>query len=96
MIHNVGKQAPDQLSTKIRPKKQYKTNRKDLDGGSLGTVITGVNLRQKFAEILFPQTKKTFKRYWSGDIAKGAFNTRDGFFSRSLLDMEKGWCALQK
>ena len=35
MIHNVGNQALDQLSTKIRPKKKYKTNRKDLDGGSL-------------------------------------------------------------
>ena len=32
MIQNVGSQALDQLSTKIRPKKRYKTNRKDLDG----------------------------------------------------------------
>ena len=35
MIQNVGSQALDQLSTKIRPKKKYKTNRKDLDGGGL-------------------------------------------------------------
>ena len=35
VIHNVGSQALDQLSTKIRPKKNYKTNRKDLDGGDL-------------------------------------------------------------
>ena len=35
MIENVGSQALDQLSTKIRPKKNYKTNRKDLDGGAL-------------------------------------------------------------
>ena len=35
MIHNVGSQAFDQLSTKIRPNKNYKTNRKDLDGGAL-------------------------------------------------------------
>ena len=35
VIHNVGSQALDQLSTKIRPKKIYKTNRKDLDGGAL-------------------------------------------------------------
>ena len=35
MIQNVGSQAFNQLSTKIRPKKKYKTNRKDLDGGSL-------------------------------------------------------------
>ena len=26
---------PGQLSTKIRPKKNYKTNRKDLDGGAI-------------------------------------------------------------
>ena len=35
MIQNVGSQALDQLSTKIRPKKNYKTNRKDLDGGAI-------------------------------------------------------------
>ena len=35
VIHNVGSQALNQLSTKIRPKKNYKTNRKDLDGGAL-------------------------------------------------------------
>ena len=35
MIQNVGFQALDQLSTKIRPKKNYKTDGKDLDGGAL-------------------------------------------------------------
>ena len=35
MIQNVGSQALNQLSTKIRPKKKYKTNRKDLDSGAL-------------------------------------------------------------
>ena len=35
MIQNVGSQALDQLSTKIRPNKKYKTNREDLDGGAL-------------------------------------------------------------
>ena len=35
MIQNIGSQAINQLSTKIRPKKKYKTNRKDLDGGAL-------------------------------------------------------------
>ena len=35
MIHNVGSQALDELSTKIRPKKNYKTNKKDLDGGGV-------------------------------------------------------------
>ena len=32
MIQNVGSQALDQLSTKIRPNRKYKTDRKDLDG----------------------------------------------------------------
>ena len=35
MIQNVGSQALDQLSTKIRPKKKYKTDRKDLDGAGI-------------------------------------------------------------
>lgn len=35
IIQNVGSQALDQLSTKIRPNKNYKTDRKDLDGGAL-------------------------------------------------------------
>ena len=35
MIQNVGSQALVQLSTKKRPKKTYKTNRKDLDWGAL-------------------------------------------------------------
>ena len=35
MIQNVGSQALNQLSTKIRPKKNYKTNRKDLDGRAI-------------------------------------------------------------
>ena len=35
VIHNVGSQALDQLSTKIRPKKNHKKNRKDLDGAGL-------------------------------------------------------------
>ena len=35
MLQNVGSEALDQLSTKIRPKKNYKTNRKSLDGGAV-------------------------------------------------------------
>ena len=34
-IQKTGSQALDHLSTKIRPNKKYKTDRKDLDGGSL-------------------------------------------------------------
>ena len=35
MIQNVGSQALDQLSTKIRPNRKYKTDRKDLDGSGI-------------------------------------------------------------
>ena len=34
-IQNVGSQALNQLSTKIRQQKKYKTNRKDLGGGAI-------------------------------------------------------------
>ena len=45
MIQNVGSQALDQLSTKIRPKKNYKTNRKDRDGGGGGVDGGGAILK---------------------------------------------------
>ena len=35
MIQNVGSKSLNQLSTKIRPNRKYKTDRKDLDGGAL-------------------------------------------------------------
>ena len=35
MLQNVGSEALDKLSTKIRPPKNYKTNRKDLDGSGV-------------------------------------------------------------
>ena len=38
--------AMDQLSTKVRPKKNYKTNRKDLDGGGIGG---GINPTLQYA-----------------------------------------------
>ena len=39
MIRKVGSQAIDQLSTKIRPKKNYKTKRRDLDGSNIIYII---------------------------------------------------------
>ena len=38
--------AMDELSTKVRPKKNYKTNRKDLDGGGIGG---GINPTLQYA-----------------------------------------------
>lgn len=39
VVQKVGSSALDQLSTKIRPNKKYKTDRKDLDGGSIQEAI---------------------------------------------------------
>ena len=39
MIRKVGSQAIDQLSIKIRPKKNYKTNRRDSDGSNIIYII---------------------------------------------------------
>ena len=45
-IQSVGKQALDNLSTKIRPDKRYKTDRKDLDGSGLGESLKKLALNQ--------------------------------------------------
>ena len=34
-IQNIGSQAINQLSTKVRPRRKYKNDRRDLDGGAL-------------------------------------------------------------
>ena len=44
MIQNVGSQTLDQLSTKIRPKRKYKTNRKNLDG-------TGIDIQKHLSKL---------------------------------------------
>ena len=98
VIQNVGSQALDQLSTKIRPTK--KTDRKDLDGGSLmqalDLVKKGINLGQTISGTLFPQTKPMFKDYWSGDKARGAFNTMDRVFSSEFWKPSKDYFYLRK
>ena len=46
MIQNVGSQALDQLSTKIRPNKGYKTDRKDLGGAGFNRrrfIVNGID-----------------------------------------------------
>ena len=48
MIHNVGAQTLDELSTKIRPPKNYKTNRKDLDG-------SGVDIHKMIGKVPKPK-----------------------------------------
>ena len=66
MIHNVGSQALDELSTKIRPKKNYKTNRKDLDGG-------GVDIHKLIGKLPKPKGGFTFP----GHKYTGPYNDLD-------------------
>ena len=54
------------------------------EGGELGPISDAIKYSQKGAEALFPSTKPVFNRYWSGDIAKGAFNTKTGLFSKQF------------
>ena len=56
MIQNVGSQALDQLSTKIRPKKNYKTNSKDLDGGA-------IDIHKAIGKLPKPKAGWTFPRH---------------------------------
>ena len=64
----------EQISTKVRPKKKYKTDRKDLDGRS-GKGITPMTVVKKAPDIamkttqtLIPSLKPVYDRYKSGDI----------------------------
>ena len=58
-IQSVGSQALNQLSTKIRPKKKYKTNRKDLDGGAIDIQsLQKQKLLPEFHLRTFPGLKK--------------------------------------
>ena len=51
---------------------------------AFGPIKTGINVGQKISETLFPQTKQTFKDYWSGDIARGVVNSEDGIFTSNF------------
>ena len=71
--------AMEQLSTKVKPKKKYKTDRKDLDGRS-GKGITPMDVVKKAPDIamkstqeLFPSLKPVYDRHKSGDIFRNYF-----------------------
>ena len=82
--------AMDQLSTKVRLKKKYKTDRKDLDGrsGKAITPMTGVkkvpDIAMKTTQTLIPSLKPVYDRYKSGDIFKSAFGSKHGITSEKL------------
>ena len=86
-IEDTAGKAMDQLSTKVRPKKKYKTDRKDLDGRS-GKGIDPMTVLKKAPDIamkttqeLIPSLKPVYDRYKSGDVLKSAFGSEHGVMS---------------
>ena len=76
--------AMDQLSTKVRPKKRYKTNRPDLDGAGIDpmTVVKKApEIAMSTTQELIPSLKPVYTRYKSGDIMKSAFGSDHGITS---------------
>ena len=76
--------ALDQLSTKVRPKKRYKTNRRDLDGAGIDPVTVvkkAPDIAMKTTQELIPSLKPVYDRYKSGDIMKSAFGSDHGITS---------------
>ena len=85
--------AMDQLSTKVRPKKKYKTDRKDLDGRSgrggrsgkgidpMTVVKKAPDIAMKTTQELIPSLKPVYNRYKSGDVLKSAFGSEHGVMS---------------
>ena len=92
--------AMEQLSTKVRPKKKYKTDRKDLEWRP-GKGITPMDVVKKAPDIamkstqeLIPSLKPVYDRYKSGDIFKSAFGSEQGitsskFWRRPTAEEEK-------
>ncbi|CAH3142705.1 unnamed protein product [Porites lobata] len=76
--------ALDELSTKVRPKKEYKTDRKDLDGRGIDPITVvkkAPDVAMKTTQELIPSLKPVYDRYKSGDIFKSAFGSEHGITS---------------
>ena len=86
-IEDTAGKAMDQLSTKVRPKKKYKTDRKDLDGRSgkgidpMTVVKKAPDIAMKTTQELIPSLKPVYDRYKSGDVLKSAFGSEHGVMS---------------
>ena len=55
----------------------------------IGDKIPGFQQAQDLASAIMGVTrgdKKLFDKYWSGDIAKGAFNKKNWFIFKEILD----------
>ena len=107
LIQKAGSEALDELSTKIRPNKKYKTDRKDLDlqkgGAVLDTILEQLGTPGKAASKsmdvigkLIPSTQHVFDEYKSGEIAKRAFSTDTGVLSSQFWTGKAGKKTLEK
>ena len=64
----------------------------------IGEKIPGFQQAQDLAAALMGATggdKDLFKKFWSGDIAKGAFNTKTGAFSKKFWTRPKKGCRME-
>ena len=64
----------------------------------IGEKIPGFQPAQDVAAAIMAVTggdKDLFKKYWSGDIAKGAFNTKTGLFSKKFWTHPKKDCRME-
>ena len=104
LIQDSVRSAMDQLSTKVRPKKKYKTDRPELDGRS-GKGITPMevapDIAMKTTQTLIPSLKPVYDRYKSGDVAKSAFSSKQGitsskFWRRPTAEEEKSKGVIRK
>ena len=102
-LQKTGSEMFDKLSSKVRPKRRYKTDRKELDGGNLDTILeqfgTPGKVTSKSMDVvgtLIPSTKEVFDRYKSGDIAKSAFSTDTGILSSQFWSGKAGKKTLEK
>ena len=102
-VQKTGSEMFDKLSSKVRPKRRYKTDRKELDGGNLDTILEQLGTPGKVASksmdvvgTLIPSTKEVFDRYKSGDIAKSAFSTDTGILSNQFWTGKAGKKTLEK
>ena len=65
---------------------------------NIGEKVPGFQPAQDVAAAIMAVTggdKDLFKKYWSGDIAKGAFNTKTGLFSKKFWTHPKKDCRME-
>ena len=61
----------------------------------IGKKIPGFSQAQDLYKLLPGVDKKLLDKYWSGDIAKGAFNTETGLFSKKFWTRPKKGCRME-